>query len=82
MEGDMENVCAAIYPTVGQEITGFLAVICDEERIPAADVLAVRLANEAPNVLPAELLKGNERVYIPLGGRRDFGLEIRLVWKR
>ena len=82
MNGDLKNVCAAIYPTVGQEVTGILAVLCDEERIPTANVVAVRRASEMPNELPPELLKGDDCVYIPLGGRRDFGLEIRLVWRR
>lgn len=82
MTGDLENICVAIYPTVGQEVSSMLAVLCDEERIPTADVVAVRRASESANFLPPELLKGDDRIYIPLGGRRDFGLEIRLVWKR
>lgn len=82
MHADLENLCVAIYPTVGQEVSSLLAVLCDENHMPTEHVVAVRCAGESPNLLPVELLKGDNSVFIPLGGRRDFGLEIRMVWKR
>lgn len=82
MDGDLENVCVAIYPTMGRKVIGIVAVVCDEERIPTPDLVAIIRAGETPNDFPPTLLKMHERVEIAFGCHRSLRLEICLKGHR